>query len=42
VACLYDVLALRAPAGVRDAGTNPGVALSAALSGYETGTTSHV
>ena len=42
VACLYDLLALAAPAAIRDAGADLGVDLSAALTGYETGTTSHV
>jgi hypothetical protein len=42
VACLYDVLALAAPAAVRDAGADEGLDLSVALAGYEPRTTSHV
>jgi hypothetical protein len=43
VACLYDLLALPAPAPVSDDGANLGVDLSAAaLTGYETRSTFHV
>jgi glycosyltransferase involved in cell wall biosynthesis len=39
VACLYDVLAMNAPEAVRETGANPGVNLSAALTGCPTRTT---